>query len=61
VAYLSYLQYFSKPPYLQYLTYPGPTLKNLELLQVEEFRKVALNPSVVAGLVEEGRRAGSGV
>jgi len=58
VAYLKYLQYFAQPPYLKYLAYPGPTLKNLELLQQEKFRADILSPDVVAKLVDEMIRAG---
>lgn len=58
IAYLSYLQYFSQPPYLKYLTYPGPTMKNLELLQHERFRTDILSPDVVARLADEGWKAG---
>lgn len=57
IAYLSYLQYFASPPYLKYLTYPGPTLKNLELLQNERFRREVLSPDVVARLFVEGQGA----
>jgi hypothetical protein len=57
IAYLSYLQYFASPPYLKYLTYPGPTLKNLELLQNERFRREVLSPDVVARLFAEGQGA----
>jgi mediator of RNA polymerase II transcription subunit 31 len=57
IAYLNYLMYFSQPPYTKYLNYPGPTLKNLELLQSERFRKEVLSPEVVARLAEEGVRA----
>ncbi|OBT68435.1 hypothetical protein VE03_02867 [Pseudogymnoascus sp. 23342-1-I1] len=60
VAYLSYLQYFSTAPYLKYLTYPGPTLKNLELLQNERFRRDILSPDVVGQLVVEGVGAVAG-
>jgi mediator of RNA polymerase II transcription subunit 31 len=49
--------YFSQPPYTKYLNYPGPTLKNLELLQSERFRKEVLSPDVVARLADEGVRA----
>jgi len=58
LAYLSYLQYFAQPPYLKYLTYPGPTLKSLELLQQERFRTDILSPETVARMVDEGWRAG---
>ncbi|TQS32483.1 hypothetical protein Golomagni_07197 [Golovinomyces magnicellulatus] len=57
VAYLSYLQYWSKPPYLKYLTYPGPTLRHLELLQQERFRQDIISPDLVQRLVEEGMKA----
>lgn len=60
IAYLKYLQYFTKPPYLKFLTYPGPTLKHLELLQTERFRREILSPDVVAALVEEGKAAVAG-
>lgn len=33
---------------MQYLAYPGPTLKALEMLQKEEFRRDVLRPEVVA-------------
>jgi mediator of RNA polymerase II transcription subunit 31 len=54
VAYLKYLQYWSLPPYTKYLLYPGPTLKNLELLQQEKFRADVLSPETVGRLFEEG-------
>ncbi|OBT42339.1 hypothetical protein VE00_06504 [Pseudogymnoascus sp. WSF 3629] len=60
IAYLSYLQYFSTAPYLKYLTYPGPTLKNLELLQNERFRRDVLSPDVVGQLAVEGVGAVAG-
>jgi mediator of RNA polymerase II transcription subunit 31 len=56
IAYLSYLQYWSQPEYAKYLMYPGPTLKNLELLQQERFRADVLGPDVVGLLMEEGVR-----
>ncbi|KUJ23586.1 SOH1-domain-containing protein [Mollisia scopiformis] len=59
VAYLSYLQYWSLPPYTKYLDYPGPTLRNLELLQQERFRADILSPDVVARLFEEGMKRGA--
>ncbi|KAL8922812.1 MAG: hypothetical protein Q9208_004937 [Pyrenodesmia sp. 3 TL-2023] len=52
VAYLKYLQYFTQPKYIVYLTYPGPTLKALELLQHEQFRREILSPETVARLAE---------
>lgn len=57
VEYLRYLQYWSHPPYLKYLQYPGPTLKNLELLQQERFRTQILDVNVVATLAREGVKA----
>ncbi|KAG6019205.1 hypothetical protein E4U40_007290 [Claviceps sp. LM458 group G5] len=57
VAYLDYLQYWTRPPYLKYLTYPGPTLRHLELLQEERFRQDIMSPDLVRWLVEEDMRA----
>lgn len=57
VQYLKYLQYWTRPPYLKYLTYPGPTLKNLELLQQERFRRDIISPDFVAALIQEGTKA----
>ena len=49
--YLAYLfSYWRKPEYSQYLTYPGATLRNLELLQQEQFRKDLIKPDVIAML-----------
>ncbi|KAH6710935.1 mediator of RNA polymerase II transcription subunit 31 [Leptodontidium sp. 2 PMI_412] len=56
IAYLSYLQYWHHPPYSKFLNYPGPTLKNLELLQQERFRTDILSPDTVARLFEEGMK-----
>ncbi|KAL8787897.1 MAG: hypothetical protein Q9213_001924 [Squamulea squamosa] len=53
VAYLRYLQYFTQPEYTKYLSYPGPTLKALELLQQERFRQEILSPDIVAHLAEQ--------
>ncbi|MCJ1457321.1 hypothetical protein MMC28_007689 [Mycoblastus sanguinarius] len=53
-AYLKYLQYWTKPEYIKYLSYPGPTLWALELLQQERFRAEILSPEVVGRLMEEG-------
>lgn len=51
--YLKYLHdYWRKPEYAQYLTHPGTTLRNLELLQQEQFRKDLVNPALRNGLVE---------
>ncbi|KAI9672857.1 MAG: hypothetical protein M1831_000293 [Alyxoria varia] len=61
VAYLSYLHsYWRRPQYARFLSYPGPTLKALELLQVERFRKEILSPEMVARMVEGGMRAAVG-
>lgn len=54
VAYLAYLRYWSRPPYTKYLTYPGPTLKHLELLQQERFRTEIISPDLVQMLAGEG-------
>lgn len=53
VEYLKYLQYFTRPEHARYLSYPGPTLKALELLQQEKFRQDILSPDLVARLAEE--------
>ncbi|OCK76701.1 mediator of RNA polymerase II transcription subunit 31 [Lepidopterella palustris CBS 459.81] len=60
IAYLNYLQYFSQPKYAKYLTYPGPTLRALELLQQEQFRKDILMPGLVHAMMEEGIKATTG-
>ncbi|MCJ1255330.1 hypothetical protein MMC24_003146 [Lignoscripta atroalba] len=52
IAYLRYLLYFTRPEYVKYLRYPGPTLKALELLQEEGFRREILSPETVRRLVE---------
>ncbi|RDA95488.1 hypothetical protein CP533_5372 [Ophiocordyceps camponoti-saundersi (nom. inval.)] len=57
VAYLAYLQYWASPPYVKYLVYPGPTLRNLELLQQERFRQDIMSPELVQRLVEEEMKA----
>lgn len=57
VAYLDYLQYFQEPKYLKYLQYPGPTLRALELLQQEQFRKDILSQQLVDAMVREGFQA----
>ncbi len=57
IAYLNYLQYWKEPPYLKYLLWPGPTLKHLELLQQEKFRRDIIRPEVVQRLEEEGMKA----
>jgi mediator of RNA polymerase II transcription subunit 31 len=53
ISYLAYLQYWKEPQYAQFLTYPGPTLKTLELLQQEPFRKNILAPALMMQLVDE--------
>ena len=51
--YLKYLHdYWRTPQYAQYLTHPGATLRNLELLQQEQFRKDLIRPDVIARLFE---------
>ena len=51
--YLRYLyEYWRTPQYVQYLTHPGATLRNLELLQQEQFRKDIIRPDVIAKLYE---------
>lgn len=57
VEYLKYLQYWSKPPYLKYLAYPGPTLRNLELLQQETFRKNIISPDFANAMISVGTNA----
>ncbi|KJX98345.1 mediator of rna polymerase ii transcription subunit 31 like protein [Zymoseptoria brevis] len=57
IAYLNYLQYFREPKYLRYLQYPGPTIRALELLQEERFRKDIIIPEVVNRMVQEGFEA----
>ncbi|TPX17079.1 uncharacterized protein E0L32_003197 [Thyridium curvatum] len=56
VAYLEYLQYWKHPPYSKYLTYPGPALKMLELLQQERFRQDAISPDVMNRLMQDWLR-----
>ncbi|ETI28309.1 hypothetical protein G647_00758 [Cladophialophora carrionii CBS 160.54] len=51
--YLKYLySYWRTPQYAQYLTHPGSTLRNLELLQQEQFRRDLIKPDVIARLFE---------
>ena len=57
IAYLQYQQYWTHPPYLKYLMYPGPTLKHLELLQQERFRREIIDPGVMMALAGEGSKA----
>ena len=53
IAYLKYLQYWTRPEYIRYLSYPGPTVRALELLQLERFRTEILSPEVVGMLMQE--------
>lgn len=59
IAYLEYLQYWASPLYVKFLLYPGPTLKNLELLQEESFRKDILSPEIMRIMIEEGIKKGA--
>ena len=52
VKYLEYLQYWAKPQYAKYLSYPIVTLRALEMLQEERFRKDILSPAVAATLAQ---------
>ncbi|KAL8820419.1 MAG: hypothetical protein Q9191_007524 [Dirinaria sp. TL-2023a] len=45
--------------YVKYLSYPGPTLRVLELLQQERFRNEVLDPGVVEALAREWMDASS--
>ena len=54
VLYLNYLLYWREPPYLQYLSWPGPSLRHLELLQDDTFRQAIISPDVVLRLEHEG-------
>ncbi|KAI5867642.1 SOH1-domain-containing protein [Durotheca rogersii] len=57
VAYLAYLRYWARPPYVKYLNYPGPTLKHLELLQERRFRQDIISPELAQALAAEGAKA----
>ncbi|TGO74269.1 hypothetical protein BELL_0295g00060 [Botrytis elliptica] len=57
IAYLKYLQYFTQPPYLKFLSYPGPSLKHLELLQNENFRRDCLSIDIISMLASEDMAA----
>lgn len=49
--YLAYLyNYWRTPQYSKYLTHPGAVLRNLQLLQEEQFRKDIIRPDVIARL-----------
>jgi mediator of RNA polymerase II transcription subunit 31 len=56
IAYLDYLQYWTRPPYLKYLTFPTATLKMLELLQQEKFRNDIISPDLAHALMSEGMK-----
>jgi mediator of RNA polymerase II transcription subunit 31 len=54
-SYLSYLyNYWRQPEYARFLTHPGATLRNLELLQQEQFRKGIIRPDVIEKLLAAG-------
>ncbi|KAI7249683.1 hypothetical protein KC343_g3914 [Hortaea werneckii] len=57
VRYLAYLQYFREPKYMRFLQYPGPTLRMLDLLQQDQFRKDAISPALIDDLVRTGFEA----
>jgi mediator of RNA polymerase II transcription subunit 31 len=57
IAYLAYLQYWSKPEYAKFLSYPGPSLRALELLQQKKFRAAIVMPGLVMKMMEEGSKA----
>lgn len=57
-SYLSYLySYWRKPEYARFLTHPGATLRNLELLQQEQFRRDIIRPDVIEKLLAAGTGA----
>lgn len=54
-AYLAYLySYWKTPEYSQFLTYPGPTLRALRLLQEDRFRRDIILPQVIERLAGAG-------
>ncbi|KAF1924567.1 mediator of RNA polymerase II transcription subunit 31 [Didymella exigua CBS 183.55] len=57
VAYLGYLQYFKESKYAKFLHHPGPTLRALELLQQERFRREILHPGLRDRLTVDGQRS----
>ncbi|KAI7344411.1 hypothetical protein KC354_g15183 [Hortaea werneckii] len=57
IRYLDYLQYFREPKYMRFLQYPGPTLRMLDLLQQDHFRKDAISPALIDDLVRTGFEA----
>ncbi|KAK4928663.1 Mediator of RNA polymerase II transcription subunit 31 [Elasticomyces elasticus] len=53
VRYLKYLwDYWKTPEYSQFLTHPAAVLRNLELLQNEQFRRDLTRPDLAAALGE---------
>ena len=60
VAYLDYLQYFKRPEYVVYLSYPAATLKALEMLQQERFRKDIIMPDLATRLAIEWYNSANG-
>ena len=51
--YLKYLyDYWKTPKYSQFLTHPGAALRNLELLQQEQFRKDIIRPDTIERLLQ---------
>ena len=49
--YLAYLySYWRTPEYSRYLTHPGQSLRSLELLQHEDFRRDIIKPAVIEAL-----------
>ena len=60
-SYLAYLyNYWRKPEYARFLTHPGATLRNLELLQQEQFRRDIIRPDVIEKLLAAGTDANAG-
>lgn len=49
VAYVKYLQYWKRPEYSKYLLYPGTSLRMLDLLEQEDFRKAMSSGVAGAG------------
>ncbi|KAF2758081.1 SOH1-domain-containing protein [Pseudovirgaria hyperparasitica] len=58
IAYIDYLQYFQLPQYAKYIAYPGPALRNLELLKQETFRKHIVDVGLAQAMFEQGIIAG---
>lgn len=52
IRYLDYLQYFREPKYTRYLSWPGATLKALELLQQPKFREEIRLPELVYNMMQ---------